>query len=261
METPDGQVQREKGESSEVQEVWCYEHIVIGRPKLLDCLSTFPRVCRWESSGRQYLTSSQFTIKFEELEHSQILWRLEPTSEELQVDIIREITQEWYSRTTMEQPLDVDSGSAIRMVPEEEEEEEEAILRTGPGTIKHPIDVASEKPIRMVKEHREEESESILRTGPGTKKHPIDVASKRASRIVGVHGEEQHSQEKSKILVISDDEESKVIEDLKKENLELKKRLEDENEELRKLVEKQRSRSMLMERFVSNLERIVLEDL
>lgn len=247
-------------------QIWCYEHIVMGRPKLLECPSTFPRVCRWESSGRQYLTSSQFAIKFEELEHTQILWRLQPTSEELQVDIIREITQEWYSTTTMEQPVDVDR--AIKMVPEEEEEEE-AILRTGPGTIKHPIDVASERPIRMVREHREEEEEeAILRSEPGTMKHPIDVASERASRMV----REEHLQEKSTILVISD--ESKVIEDLKKENNELKEiieelrkenqvtkqRLEDENEELRKLVEKQRTESMLMERFVLNLERIVLAE-
>ncbi|KAI3770972.1 hypothetical protein L6452_02120 [Arctium lappa] len=252
-------------------QVWCYEHIVMGRPKLLDCPSTFPRVCRWESSGRQYLTSSQFAIKFEELEHTQILWRLQPTSEELQVDIIRELTQERYSRTMMEQPVDVDSKAAIRMVPEEEDEE---ILRT-PGTIMHPIDVASERPIRMVRAHREEEEEeeAILRSGPGTMKHPIDVASERASRMVPLHREE-HLQEKSTIFVTSDDEESKVIEDLKKENIELKgiieelrkenqvtkKRLEDENEELRKLVENQCSQSMLMERFVLNLERIVLEE-
>lgn len=206
-------------------QIWCYEHIVMGRPKLLDCPSTFPRVCRWESSGRQYLTSSQFAIKFDELEHSQILWRLQPTSEELQADVIREMTQEFNLRTEMEQPHEVDSESAIRMV---RQEEEEPILRTGPGTIKHPIDVASEK----------------------------------------------HAQEESTIVVISDDEESKMTEDLKKENLELKeiiedlrkeneatkKRLEDENEELRKLVEKQCSEIMLMEKLVSNLERIVLEE-
>ncbi|KAJ9547466.1 hypothetical protein OSB04_020009 [Centaurea solstitialis] len=264
-------------------QIWCYEHIVMGRPKLLDCPSTFPRVCRWESSGRQYSTSSQFAINFEELEHTQaslsipffygliyfqILWSLQPTSEELQVDIIREIPQEWYSRTTMEQPLDIEDSQRATTTVLEVDEDEEAILRTGPGTIKHPIDVASERPIRLVRE------ETFLRSGEGTMKHPIEVASVRASRTVRVPREEDHLQQKSTILVVSDDEESKGMEDLKKENLELKeiiedlrnenqdmkKRYEDEIEELKKLLEKQQRESMLMASFVSNLERIVLED-
>ncbi|CAI9298825.1 unnamed protein product [Lactuca saligna] len=114
-------------------QIWSYEHIVIGRPKLLDCLSTFPRVCRWESSGRQYLP-----IKFEELDHTQILRILEPTSEEIQIDIVKEIPQEWYLRSeigTMEEPINIESERCMKMVrvynleQKEEEEEEEPMMQ------------------------------------------------------------------------------------------------------------------------------------
>ncbi|KAI3781464.1 hypothetical protein L2E82_11479 [Cichorium intybus] len=103
-------------------QIWCYEHIVIGRPKLLDCPSTFPRVCRWESSGRQNLT-----FNFDELNHTQILWRLEPTSEEIQIDIIKEIPQEWYLRSglgTIEEPIYIESERGIKMARVHQKEKE-----------------------------------------------------------------------------------------------------------------------------------------
>ncbi|MFS7945734.1 putative protein-serine/threonine phosphatase [Helianthus anomalus] len=240
-------------------QIWCYEHIITGRPKLLD-YPTFPRVCRWESSARQYAKSSQFNINFEELEHTQILWKLEPTSEEMEIDMIREIPQEWHLRSgpgTIEQPIEVENQSAIRMgtkhneeVDEEEEEEEEPMsgeesaiyvtsdewhLRSGPGTIKQPIEVQSQSAIRMGTKRNEE---------VGEEEGPV-------------------SREESILFVLSDGEESKEIEDLKKEILELKTIIEEkkeneakiqaENEELKKRVQDDEYMLMKMEKHISEL--------
>nr|KAJ0190794.1 hypothetical protein LSAT_V11C800433110 [Lactuca sativa] len=223
-------------------QIWSYEHIVIGRPKLLDCPSTFPRVCRWESSGRQYLP-----IKFDELDHTQaslsfflsyscfyglglganpsffilILRILEPTSEEIQIDIIKEIPQEWYLRSeigTMEEPINIESERCMKMVrvynleQEEKEEEEE--------------------------EEEEEEKEPMM-------------------------------QQKSTIFVLSDDDDSNSMKDLKEEIFELKAIVEEQNkekevmkkeiEELRILVEKLQSDNMLKENSISDMKNKIEE--
>ncbi|MBA0570338.1 hypothetical protein Golob_004010 [Gossypium lobatum] len=72
-------------------QVWCYEHIDLARPELMECQSMFPRACRWESSKshqRQW-----FAAKFREIQDCQITWHLQPTSEELQFDVINELLE------------------------------------------------------------------------------------------------------------------------------------------------------------------------
>ncbi|KAK8332953.1 hypothetical protein V6Z11_A10G175300 [Gossypium hirsutum] len=72
-------------------QVWCYEHIDLARPELMECQSMFPRACRWESSKshqRQW-----FAAKFREMQDCQITWHLQPTSEELQFDVINELLE------------------------------------------------------------------------------------------------------------------------------------------------------------------------
>ncbi|XVE84341.1 hypothetical protein DITRI_Ditri17bG0004800 [Diplodiscus trichospermus] len=70
-------------------QIWSYEHIDVGRPDFMDCL--FPRACQWENSRshqRQW-----FTAKFRELQDHQITWQLQPTSEELEFDVINELLE------------------------------------------------------------------------------------------------------------------------------------------------------------------------
>ncbi|KAL5710032.1 hypothetical protein ACHQM5_020645 [Ranunculus cassubicifolius] len=69
-------------------QLWSFEHIDIARPNIPDSFLTFPRACRWQNSSsrpRKWVTS-----KFEELKHNQIVWSLEPNSEESRTDVIRD---------------------------------------------------------------------------------------------------------------------------------------------------------------------------
>ncbi|XP_015164594.1 uncharacterized protein [Solanum tuberosum] len=70
-------------------QIWCYEHIDIARPRLLNYCSTLPRICNWESTKSHH--RQWFTTKFKELETNQIVWSLELTSDESNSDIIKEL--------------------------------------------------------------------------------------------------------------------------------------------------------------------------
>ncbi|KAL4572499.1 hypothetical protein LXL04_019278 [Taraxacum kok-saghyz] len=113
-------------------QIWCYEHIVIGRAKLLDCPSTFPH----------------------------ILWRLQPTSEEMEIDIIKEIPQEWYLLNgpgTMEEPINIESERVNRMMQvHKEEEKQEEILEQQISTILVLSDDDESNLIRRLKEENSE---------------------------------------------------------------------------------------------------------
>lgn len=83
-------------------QIWSYEHIDIARPSLLDCYLTFPRACRWEncrSHQRKWITT-----KFKELQENQITWELQLTSEELEIDIIKELRAAQNDRTDVSKP-------------------------------------------------------------------------------------------------------------------------------------------------------------
>ncbi|KAM7254161.1 hypothetical protein ACFE04_031843 [Oxalis oulophora] len=72
--------------------IWCYEHVNIDRPNLVDSGFIFPRACRWESSStRNFHRRKWFTDKFKELQDDQITWELEPTHVELQVNVIKDL--------------------------------------------------------------------------------------------------------------------------------------------------------------------------
>ncbi|KAK6266418.1 hypothetical protein QUC31_017255 [Theobroma cacao] len=91
-------------------QIWSYEHIDLARPDLIDSYLTFPRACRWENSRshqRQW-----FTAKFRELQDHQITWQLQPTSEELEFDIINELLEVESSSIDNSS----DSGSVISVV-------------------------------------------------------------------------------------------------------------------------------------------------
>ncbi|KAL8254932.1 hypothetical protein R6Q59_033153 [Mikania micrantha] len=196
-------------------QIWCYEHIIIGRPKLLDYPSIFPRVCRWESSARHYSMSSQFNINFEELEHNQILWKLEPTSEEVEIDMIREIPQEWRLKTRL-------------------------------GTIEQPIKVPCESAVRMVKVHREvvveEEDEDPMRLEKSTifvlsddEESKMNEDLKKEILELKVIIEEIKENEGKKR--VENEDEIKELRKKVEDNEEQRMRVQDENEELRKWVQ------------------------
>ncbi|KAK7390221.1 hypothetical protein VNO78_25520 [Psophocarpus tetragonolobus] len=70
-------------------QTWSYEHFdVAARPQLQDHDVTYPRICRWDnnkSNQRQRGTSW-----FKDLDDNQVIWKLQPTPAELQIEIIKE---------------------------------------------------------------------------------------------------------------------------------------------------------------------------
>jgi len=87
----------------------------------------------------------------------QILWKLEPTSEEMKIDIIREMPQvsfvtflhtSWHA-SKFSSYLFFYFFNSYKVWH----------LRTGPGTIEQPIEIQCESAIRMVRVHREEVEE------------------------------------------------------------------------------------------------------
>ncbi|XP_027906754.1 protein MAINTENANCE OF MERISTEMS-like isoform X2 [Vigna unguiculata] len=101
-------------------QTWSYEHFdVAARPQLQDHDFTFPRMCRWDnikSNQRQ-----QGTSWFKELDDDQVIWKLQPTAGELQIEIIKEALEligdnkelrsaESRSTCTPSSVSDVDSG-------------------------------------------------------------------------------------------------------------------------------------------------------
>ncbi|KAL2337598.1 hypothetical protein Fmac_012044 [Flemingia macrophylla] len=70
-------------------QTWSYEHFdVSARPQLQDHDLTFPRVCRWDNSKPNQ--RQRGTPWFKDLDDDQVIWKLEPTSDELQIEIIKE---------------------------------------------------------------------------------------------------------------------------------------------------------------------------
>ncbi|XP_042503750.1 interaptin-like isoform X3 [Macadamia integrifolia] len=96
-------------------QMWCYAHIDIARPLHHGRNLPFPRSCQWKNSSSH--TRQWFTEKFEKLHENQIIWELNPTPEESQIDIVRELlempketvespsTSEYLSRTATDNDL------------------------------------------------------------------------------------------------------------------------------------------------------------
>ncbi|KAJ4941336.1 hypothetical protein NE237_008280 [Protea cynaroides] len=81
-------------------QMWCYAHIDVARPVHHGQNLPFPRSCRWKNSSSY--TRQWFTAKFEKLHGNQIIWELNPTPEESQIDVIRELLE--MPKETMESP-------------------------------------------------------------------------------------------------------------------------------------------------------------
>ncbi|XP_019188141.1 PREDICTED: uncharacterized protein LOC109182405 isoform X2 [Ipomoea nil] len=72
-------------------QIWCYEHIDIARPCLIDNAVKFPRVCHWGSTKSHH--RQWFIDKFKTLGSNQIIWSLELTSEESEIGMIKELLE------------------------------------------------------------------------------------------------------------------------------------------------------------------------
>ncbi|XP_076941761.1 uncharacterized protein LOC143611455 [Bidens hawaiensis] len=233
-------------------QIWCYEHILTGRPKLLDYPFILPRVCRWESSARHYSMSSQYNINFEELEHTQILWKLEPTLVETEIDIIREIPQEWYLRSgsgTIEQPIEVESQTAIRSVTVHMEEVEEPMSQEKSTVFVKKNDEESKgiedlkKEIfelkMIIKERKENEAKMRVEGEDEIKElsKKVEDAEQLGKRLQGENEElqewVQYDVELRKTVQFENEELKKRVQD----EVELRKTVQYENEELGKRVQ------------------------
>ncbi|XP_027337282.1 protein MAINTENANCE OF MERISTEMS-like [Abrus precatorius] len=114
-------------------QTWSYEHFDVARPHLQDHDLTFPRVCRWgnsKSNQRQRGTSG-----FKDLHDDQVIWKLQPTSGELQIEIIKEalgllvgnkvlVSAEKCSTITPFKVPDVDSGLQLSISNEVHREDD-----------------------------------------------------------------------------------------------------------------------------------------
>ncbi|KAD5317833.1 hypothetical protein E3N88_17779 [Mikania micrantha] len=162
-----------------------------------------------------------------------ILWELEPTSEEAEIDIIREIPQEWRLKTRL-------------------------------GTIEQPIEVPCESAVRMVKLHREvvvvEEEEEEKEDPMRLEKSTIFVLSDDEESKVNEDLKKEILELKVIIEEIKENEARKRVED---ENVELRKIVKSE-QELRKIVEveneKLHAENTLMEGGILDLERLLSKD-
>ncbi|XP_043725181.1 protein MAIN-LIKE 1-like [Telopea speciosissima] len=81
-------------------QIWCYAHIDVARPLNQGRNLPFPRFCRWKNSSSY--TRQWVTEKFDKLHEDQIIWELNPTAEDSQIDIIRELLE--MRKETMEFP-------------------------------------------------------------------------------------------------------------------------------------------------------------
>ncbi|KAK7260130.1 hypothetical protein RIF29_25920 [Crotalaria pallida] len=71
-------------------QTWAYEHFDIARPQLQGDDLTFPRVCRWGNikSHPKHRDASRFNFK-DLHDNDQVIWTLDPSSAELQMEIIK----------------------------------------------------------------------------------------------------------------------------------------------------------------------------
>ncbi|CAI8584142.1 unnamed protein product [Vicia faba] len=99
-------------------QTWSYEHFDIARPNLLDEDMTFPRVCRWDHSKTH--PRQRGTSRFKDLHDDQIIWKLQPTSQELRIDIIKE-TMELLGDSKVKRDGNYSASTSSNVSDEDEE--------------------------------------------------------------------------------------------------------------------------------------------
>ncbi|KAG5071040.1 Protein MAIN-LIKE 2 [Glycine max] len=94
-------------------QIWSYEHFdVAARPQVQDHDLTFPRVCRWDNTKPKRGTSW-----FKDLDDDQVIWKLQPTSGELQIEVIKEALELLGGNKELQSP-ESSSTSSTSSVPD-----------------------------------------------------------------------------------------------------------------------------------------------
>ncbi|KAA8517649.1 hypothetical protein F0562_015123 [Nyssa sinensis] len=266
-------------------QIWCYEHIDIARPSMLECPLTFPRVCRWGNSRSHH--RQWFTSKFKELQKNQILWKLQLSSDESEIAIIKELLEaqsdniELYMSQDSSMNVSVDHGNNVRIRPQMIEQ--------------LVIDLENESEMDIVRELHgaQEDCSEHSRTSRN-----VSVVSTRNTDFLSTFDYESGvqtenidqrwiSQDDSTVLIISDEDDDDDYQRrnqiLEEQNMELQKKLNDlkkENEllknwftsspmleehvELKKEVESLRRENQLLSLssigLVARLERLVFDE-
>ncbi|KAK9289672.1 hypothetical protein L1049_007830 [Liquidambar formosana] len=265
-------------------QIWSYEHIDIARPSLLDCFLTIPRACRWENSRshqRQW-----FTTKFKELQENQIIWKLQLTSEESELDIIKELLEAkndmkelprpQYSSADVsgfdeaiecgrigsqlmdQQVAELDYESEMEIVREEvsvqEDMEQQRASQNVPEVLIDPMESPST-------------SDCMSQIEKGHGEHPSTTL---VSSLNFTIGNEDDLRTRNHILEAQMTELKEEIDELKRENEILRSQLlsspplEEQNVELRREVDNLRRENQLLSLSANNLvirlERLVFDE-
>ncbi|XP_021910592.1 uncharacterized protein LOC110824318 isoform X2 [Carica papaya] len=249
-------------------QVWAYEHVDIARPILLDSYLTFPRACRW-GSGRPH-QRQWFTSKFKELQDHQITWQLQPTSEELELEVIKELLEQNGTSMVSRQHSSSDGYSMARIIE---------------ADSKSNTDSADEREIFRGQEVNLEEqitSKHVPTVQIDTMEHPSMSTVVEANKQVEQPSQCQHSStdlsnfneddlpRNCQLLEVQNVELRKEIDELKNEIRALRSQvlsipvLEEQNQKLREqvanLIKENQSINLSANNFVARLDAILLDE-
>ncbi|KAF9595738.1 hypothetical protein IFM89_003480 [Coptis chinensis] len=193
-------------------QMWSFEHIDVGRPGLTSCNLTFPRSTRWQNSSSR--RREWFTTKFEELQGNQIVWRLQPTSEESNIDIIRDLLQMQnenveISSTSLystSDAADVEGKVGVRTLALEEhviecEDSDNALI---------------ENALEVQQDSIEHLSRSVSASTSGTAGDEVNLRAQTVLEMQLVESKKENDDLKSEISILRNQQEQHILE-LKKE--------------------------------------------
>ncbi|GLT69177.1 hypothetical protein SLA2020_413500 [Shorea laevis] len=254
-------------------QIWSYEHINIARPALRNSCLTFPRICQWDNSGSY--DRNWFTTKFKDLQDHQVIWKLQPTSGELEIDLVKELMEEQYGDNlrsksqVMEKQVvrvKIDSGRSIRKhesdtsivnevyMVQETDSEQPKVLENAPGTVTRTMDFPSTSGC-MSNTHKEQMELASV---------PLNFSS----NFTAVDGDDPRT--RIRILEEQNMELKTEMDNLRRENVLLKDRLmlssqlEEQNVELKKELEDLRRENQSLclssNNLVLRLERLLLDE-
>ncbi|GAV67299.1 PMD domain-containing protein, partial [Cephalotus follicularis] len=238
-------------------QLWSYEHIDIARPSLVDCCSTFPRACQWENNRSHH--KQWFSVKFKELQDHQIIWKLQLTSAELEVDIIKELLKAQNDKEELLRPQVCSSSCSIVSIVEVESNTD--------MEISNEVDEIQEvilEPLTILQPEVQRDALDYPSTScmPELHKENMEPAPQtQDSRSNFDTGNEDDLRTRNRILEEQIMELKKDIDKLSCENISLKGKLmssplsEEQDVELKKEVERLRRENRLLSWSTENLVR------
>ncbi|XP_059428831.1 protein MAINTENANCE OF MERISTEMS-like isoform X1 [Corylus avellana] len=264
-------------------QIWSYEHINIARPALRNSCLTFPRICQWDNSGSY--DRHWFATKFKDLEDHQVIWKLQPTSGELEIDLVRELMEEQYVERELlrpqhcSTPFPIVHGGNLRIRSQVMEQVVVGVkIESGRSTWKHESDTSIVNEVNMVKEIDSEQPKA-LENAPGTVTRTMDFPS-TSGCMSNTHKEQMELNFSSNLTAVDEDDPRTRIRILEEQNMELKtemenlrreniilkdrlllsSQLEEQNVELKKELDYLRRECLSSNNLVLRLERVLLDE-